>query len=84
MHMFEKYGYCFFSDSMVLAFSAEHLLLLVALLAQAYFPKHYVWVKAVIDRRTYKKRVEREDAVLVAATKAGIKIDLRRQSEFAE
>ena len=69
---------------MVLAFSAEHVLLLVTLLAQAYIPQHYGWVKAVIDRRTYKKHVEREEAVIEAAAKAGIDIDLRRSSVMVE
>lgn len=69
---------------MVLAFSAEHILLFLTLLAQAYIPQHYGWVKAVIDRRAYKKQVEREEAVLEAAAKAGINIDLRRSSEMVE
>ncbi|XP_062502727.1 anoctamin-8-like [Corticium candelabrum] len=70
--------------SMVLAFSVEHFLLMVALLAHAYLPKQYAWVKAAIDRRAYKKRVAREQAVVEAAAKAGINIDLRRQSEVVQ
>ena len=69
---------------MVLAFSVEHFLLMVALLAHAYLPKQYAWVKAAIDRRAYKKRVAREQAVVEAAAKAGINIDLRRQSEVVQ
>ncbi|XP_065833339.1 anoctamin-10-like [Oscarella lobularis] len=52
-----------FSHDLIKAFSVEHVLVFLALLAHAYLPSQFAWVRAAIERRSYQKRMKAVSAI---------------------